>query len=50
VKDVQRALRIEDDGDFGPKTKRAVIVFQKKNGLYADGIVGKNTWAKLDTH
>jgi murein L,D-transpeptidase YcbB/YkuD len=21
---------------------------QKKNGLYADGVVGKNTWALLD--
>ncbi|MET0587735.1 MAG: N-acetylmuramidase domain-containing protein [Novosphingobium sp.] len=49
VQQVQLALGIKDDGDFGPKTKRAVIAFQKKSGLYADGIVGKNTWAKLDT-
>jgi peptidoglycan hydrolase-like protein with peptidoglycan-binding domain len=46
---LQRALGIEDDGDFGPNTKKAVIAFQKKNGLYADGIVGKNTWARLNT-
>lgn len=47
VKELQRALGIKDDGDFGPKTKKAVIAFQKKNDLYVDGIVGKNTWARL---
>ena len=35
------------DGVFGPKTKAAVIAFQKKHGLTADGIVGPKTWAKL---
>lgn len=38
---------IQADGDFGPKTKAAVITFQKNRGLVADGIVGKNTWNKL---
>lgn len=32
------------DGDFGPGTTRAVIAFQKANGLDADGIVGRLTW------
>ena len=31
------------DGVFGAKTRSAVIGFQKKNGLTADGIVGKAT-------
>ena len=31
------------DGIFGAKTKAAVIAFQKKNGLVADGIVGTKT-------
>ena len=35
------------DGIFGSGTERAVISFQKNNGLAVDGIVGKNTWRKL---
>lgn len=35
------------DGDFGPKTERAVIAFQKANKVLADGIVGKVTWSAL---
>ncbi len=31
------------DGIFGPKTRAGVIYFQRKNGLYADGIVGTKT-------
>lgn len=33
--------------NFGPKTEAAVIEFQKKNGLKADGVVGPLTWAKI---
>ena len=35
------------DGNFGPKTKQAVIQFQKDHGLVADGVIGPKTWAKL---
>ena len=35
------------DGVFGAKTKAAVILFQKRNGLTADGIVGAKTLAAL---
>ena len=35
------------DGIFGTGTEKAVISFQKSNGLVADGIVGRNTWGKL---
>lgn len=35
------------DGIFGSGTKKAVISFQKKNGLTADGVVGKATYKAL---
>ena len=36
------------DGKFGTKTVTAVKAFQKANGLDADGVVGRKTWAALD--
>ena len=33
----------EVDGQFGPGTREAVITFQKKNGLDADGLAGEET-------
>ncbi|WP_244190788.1 peptidoglycan-binding domain-containing protein [Streptomyces caeruleatus] len=33
----------EVDGDFGPMTHGAVITFQKRAGLDADGSVGPQT-------
>ena len=35
------------DGVYGAQTKQAVIKFQKKNGLTADGIAGAKTLAAL---
>ena len=39
---------LDIDGDFGNKTKAAVLEFQKTHGLVADGIVGPRTWAMLE--
>ena len=53
VKEVQRRLKLWGyydgavDGVFGAGTKKAVIAFQKKNGLTADGVVGKATYKAL---
>ena len=35
------------DGEFGQKTKEAIIVFQRNRGLVTDGIVGAKTWKYL---
>ena len=35
------------DGVYGKKSRDAVILFQRANGLEADGIVGQKTWGKL---
>ena len=35
------------DGQFGGGTKRAVIAFQRRNGLTTDGVAGQETQTKL---
>ena len=53
VKEVQRRLKMWGyysgavDGIFGSATKKAVVYFQQKNGLTADGVVGKATYKAL---
>lgn len=53
VKEVQKKLKQwgyykgSVDGVFGAGTKAAVVAFQKKNGLTADGVVGKATYKAL---
>ena len=44
---LQHDLRIPADGAFGPQTRRAVIAFQQRHHLSADGVVGARTWAAL---
>lgn len=50
VKTLQQLLKLKKaDGKFGPSTKKAVVAFQKKKGIEADGVVGRSTWSKLVT-
>lgn len=53
VRDLQTQLRNlgytpgDTDGQYGERTKEAVMVFQANNGLMNDGIVGPQTWNSL---
>ena len=53
VNEVQTALKNAGfytgniDGKLGPNTKKAIIEFQKSQGLVADGKVGPKTWDLL---
>ena len=55
-KDIQTALKAANfytgniDGKIGPKTKRAIMEFQKAKGLKADGKVGSKTWIELEKY
>lgn len=55
-KDIQKALKAAGfyagtvDGKIGPKTKKALIDFQRAKGLKADGKVGTKTWTELEKY
>jgi len=49
VKELQRYLNLIQDGIFGVITEEAVIAYQKRHRLVADGIVGPKTWESLVT-
>jgi hypothetical protein len=53
VKTLQQRLRalgffVDDDGDFGIETRDAVMAFQRRHALAADGKVGPKTQKALD--
>ena len=47
VRALQRKIGVRADGEFGPRTRRALKRWQRRNGLAADGVVGPRTLAKL---
>ena len=44
---VQAGHEIAVDGDFGNRTRAAVRAFQTAEAIQIDGIVGRQTWARL---
>lgn len=44
VKTLQAKLGVAADGDFGPKTDKALRQFQREHGLSDDGACGPKTW------
>ena len=44
---IQAGFKVSADGDFGEHTQEAVVAFQRREGLPADGVVGGKTWAML---
>jgi len=48
VEKIQQLLGVKVDGIFGVNTLTAVKAFQKDKGLVEDGIVGKDTWEKMN--
>lgn len=55
-KEIQAALKAakfyagDIDGKIGPRTKKAIVEFQKAKGLKPDGKVGPKTWAALERY
>jgi peptidoglycan hydrolase-like protein with peptidoglycan-binding domain len=47
VEQLQAALHLSVDGEFGPETEAAVRRLQARHGLTVDGIVGPATWALI---
>lgn len=56
TREIQQALKNAGfyqgtvDGKSGPMTRDAIKEFQRVHGLTDDGVVGKQTWAKLQAY
>jgi peptidoglycan hydrolase-like protein with peptidoglycan-binding domain len=50
VKQLQSALHLTVDGEFGPATEAAVRRLQARHGLTVDGVVGPATWSLVGVH
>jgi peptidoglycan hydrolase-like protein with peptidoglycan-binding domain len=50
VKQLQIALHVNVDGNFGPETEAAVRALQARNGLPVNGVVDTQTWSTIGVH
>lgn len=56
TREIQQALKNAGfyqgavDGKLGPQSRSAIKEFQRVHGLKDDGVVGKQTWAKLQPY
>jgi peptidoglycan hydrolase-like protein with peptidoglycan-binding domain len=48
VKVLQRALKGRANGGFGPKTRGAVVAFQRRQHITCNGVVGPLVWSRLE--
>lgn len=44
---LRKYLDVSIDGHFGPNTERLLKIFQRQEGLAADGVAGIRVWEKL---
>lgn len=47
VRELQAALGLEEDGQYGPATREAVLAAQKKAGVPLTGVVSADDWDVL---
>ncbi len=46
---LQRALKVTPDGDFGPRTRSALVTFQRLQRISPNGVADRLLWDRLET-
>ena len=45
---LQRALKVTPDGDFGPRTRSALVTFQRLQRISPNGVADRMVWDRLE--
>ena len=45
---LQRALKVTPDGDFGPRTRSALVTFQRLQRISPNGVADRIVWDRLE--